>query len=54
MTDRTDGFPRAVGVVQKALNPALPFKPLRRVWADSRLADTTLPEGVTVCSKGAA
>ena len=53
LIDRTEGFPKVVGVVHEALDPALPFKPLHHVWADSRLADTVLPSDVTVYPKGA-
>jgi len=53
LIDRTEGFPKVVGVVHEALDPALPFKPLHHVWADSRLADTVLPPDVTVYPKGA-
>jgi hypothetical protein len=48
LIDRTEGFPKVVGVVHEAIDPALPFAPLHHVWADSRLPDTVLPEGVTV------
>ncbi len=53
LIDRTEGFPKVVGVVHEAIDPALSFKPLHHVWADSRLPDTVLPEGVTVYAKGA-
>lgn len=53
LIDRTEGFPKVVGVVHEAMDPALPFTPLHHVWADSRLPDTVLPAGVTVYPKGA-
>ena len=53
LIDRTEGFPKVVGVVQEAINPALAFNPLHHVWADSRLAETVLPAGVAVYAQGA-
>ena len=53
LIDRTEGFPKVVGVVHECLDPAMPFAPTQHVWADSRAPETVLPEGVTVYAKGA-
>ena len=44
LIDRTEGYPKVVGVVHETLDPALPFTPLHHVWTDSRLPETTLPQ----------
>jgi hypothetical protein len=54
LIDRTEGFPKVVGVVHEKLDPALPFNPLHHVWAENRAPETVLPEGVTVHAKGGA
>jgi hypothetical protein len=43
LIDRTDGFPKVVGVVHERIAPSLPFQPAHHVWTDSRLPDTVLP-----------
>ncbi|MFM8345730.1 MAG: GFA family protein [Betaproteobacteria bacterium] len=53
LIDRTEGFPKVVGVVHEAIHPAMPFAPLHHVWADSRLPDTILPSDVKVYAQGA-
>jgi hypothetical protein len=43
LIDRTEGYPKIVGVVHEAIDPALPFQPAHHVWTESRLPDTVLP-----------
>lgn len=43
LVDRTEGYPKIVGVVHEAIDPALPFQPTHHVWTESRLPDTVLP-----------
>ena len=57
LIDRTEGFPKVVGVVHEAIDPALPFEPLHHVWTDSRLPQTVLPaatESLKLYPRGAA
>ena len=53
LIDRTEGFPKVVGVVHEAIDPPLAFTPQHHVWADSRAPGVDLPQGVTVYPKGA-
>jgi len=43
LVDRTDGFPKVVGVVHERITPALPLQPAHHVWTDNRLPETVLP-----------
>lgn len=54
LIDRTEGFPKVVGVVHEAISPQPLFNPVHHVWAESRLPETALPDGVTVYPRGAA
>jgi hypothetical protein len=52
LIDRTEGFPKVVGVVHSAIDPALPFAPQHHVWAQDRLPSTVLPTDIPVFDKG--
>lgn len=43
LIDRTEGYPKIVGVVHECFDPAPPFRPAHHVWTDSRLPETVLP-----------
>lgn len=53
LIDRTEGFPKVVGVVHECLDPAAPFQPLHHVWTSSKLPEVQVPEGVTAYAEGA-
>ena len=43
LIDRTDAFPKVVGVVHEALTTPMAFTPTHHVWTENRLPDTVLP-----------
>lgn len=54
LIDRTDGFPKVVGVVVDRFDPPIDFKPAHHVWAESRAPGTELPADVPVFERGSA
>jgi hypothetical protein len=54
VTDRTEGFPKVVGVVAERLGPGFDFRPAHHVWTESRLPGTVLPQDLPCFAQGSA
>jgi hypothetical protein len=52
LLDRTEGFPQIVGVVAERIQPPYVFQARCHVWALSKTADITIPEGIETFARG--
>ncbi len=52
LLDRTEGFPKLIGVVADRIQPPYAFEPRCHVWVDSKLAGVAVPEGAEVFERG--
>lgn len=50
--DRTEGFPKIIGVVAECLQPPYVFQPRCHVWLQNKVSDPVLPEGVRAFERG--
>lgn len=53
LIDRTEGFPKVVGVVAERIEGDFAFAPTHHVWTDSKRPEVTVPAGATAYPRGA-
>ncbi len=46
LLDRSESFPKLIGVVAERIQPPYAFQPRCHVWLENKVADVTVPEGV--------
>jgi hypothetical protein len=54
LLDRTEGFPKIVGVVAERIQPPFVFQARCHVWAASKTTDTNIPEGMQTFARSMA
>ena len=53
LIDRTEGYPKIIGLVAERIAQPFTFEPQHHVWADSKLPGVVIPEGAKVFARGA-